>query len=54
MSTIITHRQFPNYRKYEMELACPCHHIRFHLAAKPIHRDENGIYNGKSIRPKAD
>ena len=21
MSTIITHRQFPNYHKYEMELA---------------------------------
>ena len=28
--------------KYEMDLSCPCHSIRFHLKAIPIHRDENG------------
>lgn len=40
--------------KYEMDLACPCHCIRLHLTAKPINRDENGIYIGKSVRPKAN
>ena len=28
--------------KYEMDLVCPCRSIRFHLTARPIHRDEQG------------
>ena len=39
MSTIITHRQFPNYHKYEMELAgrplCPTD-ISPHCGESPI------------------
>jgi len=38
--------------KYEMELPCPCHSVHFRLMAKPINRDENGDYNGKSERPE--
>jgi uncharacterized repeat protein (TIGR04076 family) len=37
--------------KYEMDLSCPCQCIHFHLTAKPINRDENGVYNGISKRP---
>lgn len=28
--------------KYEMDMDCPCHTIRFHLKAIPINRDVNG------------
>ena len=38
--------------KYETYMRCPCQCIKFHLAARPINRDENGIYNGKYIRPE--
>ena len=37
--------------KYETPMSCPCLCIKFHLVAKPINRDENGIYIGKSERP---
>jgi hypothetical protein len=38
--------------KYELDFSCPCQCVHFHLTAKPINRDENGVYNGKSERPK--
>ena len=37
--------------KYELDMKCPCQCIKFHLLAKPINRDENGVYNGISCRP---
>ena len=38
-------------KKYEMDMKCPCQCITFNLIAKPINRDENGVYNGISSRP---
>ena len=38
-------------KKYEMDISCPCQCIHFHLMAKPINRDEKGVYIGKSERP---
>ncbi len=38
--------------KYEMDTKCPCNCITFKLIAKPINRDENGVYNGVSKRPQ--
>jgi len=38
--------------KYEMDLSCADGCIQFHLIAKPINRDENGVYNGKYERPE--
>ena len=38
-------------KPYEMDLECPCRSITFHLAAKPINRDANGVYIGKSQKP---
>ena len=32
--------------KYEMDFWCPCRCERFKLIAKPINRDENGVFNG--------
>lgn len=37
--------------KYEMDFKCPCKCIDFRLVAKPINRDENGVYTGTSKRP---
>jgi len=33
-----------NNDKHTMEFSCPCQCIKFQLIAKPINRDENGIY----------
>ncbi len=44
-----THRGCPE--PYRMELKCPCGCITFALTAKPIHRDEHGVYNGISKQP---
>ena len=38
-----THRAYGN-EKYKMKFACPCQCIQFELVAKPINRDENGVY----------
>ena len=38
--------------KYKMNnISCPCGCVKFNLTAKPINRDENGVYNGISCRP---
>ena len=37
-----TYRGCPE--KYQMDLQCPCGCIRFRLTAKPINRDENGVF----------
>ena len=37
--------------KHEMDIECPCKSVTFHLHAKPINRDENGVYNGINIKP---
>lgn len=37
--------------KTAMDLKCPCNCIDFRLEAKPIHRDENGVYSGAGQRP---
>ena len=41
-----------NKEKYVMDLACADGCIHYRLTAKPINRDENGIYNGKYTRPE--
>lgn len=38
--------------KYEMDLACPCRSISFHLKATPINRDENGKPLPNDPRPE--
>ncbi len=45
-----THRG--SKEKYEMDLACPCRSISFHLKAIPINRDENGKPLPNNPRPE--